>query len=62
MTRFDQHDVADQMQHRWRDYTRWDDTEGEMLSEAERFVVTAPLGRDWPGLCPDIALLRAPPP
>jgi len=60
MTPFDQHDVADQMQQRWRDYTRWEDTDDEMLSEAERFAVTAPFGRDWPGLCPDIALQGPP--
>jgi hypothetical protein len=60
MTPADQHDVADQMQTRWRDYTEWEDTDDEYLSEAERTAITAPFGRDWPGMCPDIALQGAP--
>jgi hypothetical protein len=60
MTAADQHDIADEMQHRWRDYTRWEDTDDEFLSEAERIAITAPFGRDWPGLCPDIGLQGPP--
>ena len=60
MTPADQHDAAEQMQNRWRDYTEWHDTDDEFLSKAERTAITAPFGRDWPGLCPDITLQGPP--
>jgi hypothetical protein len=50
-----QHDVADRMQNCWRDYTEWVDEDTESLSEQERTAITAPFGRDWPGLGPAIA-------
>ena len=55
MTPADQHDAAARMQNWWQEYTEWEDSDYEQLSEDERAAVTAPFGRDWPGLCPAIA-------
>ncbi len=47
----DSHDAAALMAGWWGWYTAGDDEE-DMLTPAERLAVTAPYGRDWPGLAP----------
>jgi hypothetical protein len=59
MTAADQHDVAVQMAGWWLSYTS-SDNPIDFLSAEERAAVTAPFGRNWPGMCPAIAPQASP--